>query len=186
MPIPSSPPHDPPAQDLRLDGRYFTYVFPCAWEDFCKIGYSHDPLSRIAALHRRWYEFFDLRAGMLVQADSQREARDLELALRRPLKAHRAPAPLTIAARAGGKTEWVRGAQAPLAAALQQLGDAGHRLWPLYDWLRAAMLARTDRLHDWGAAQLPPDAPPALLASPAQTALRDVLDGYRAMDIWWE
>ena len=46
--------------DIRIDGRVFTYVFPCAWEDYAKIGFSRDPLGRISALHRRWFEFFDL------------------------------------------------------------------------------------------------------------------------------
>jgi len=78
---------------IRIDGRVFAYVFPCAWEDYAKIGFSRDPLGRISALHRRWFEFFDLDAGTLVEAESERDARDLELQLRSPFKAHRAPAP---------------------------------------------------------------------------------------------
>ncbi len=73
--------------DIRTDGRVFAYVFPCAWEDYAKIGFSRDPLGRITALHRRWFEFFDLDAGLLVEAENEREARDLELRLRTPLKA---------------------------------------------------------------------------------------------------
>lgn len=87
--------------DIRIDGRVFTYVFPCAWEDYAKIGFSRDPLGRISALHRRWFEFFDLDAGALVEAEGERDARDLELQLRSPFKAHRAPAPMTIQHKAG-------------------------------------------------------------------------------------
>ena len=45
------------------------YVFPRAWEDHCKIGFSHDPLSRIQQLHPRWFEFFDLDAGAIIETD---------------------------------------------------------------------------------------------------------------------
>lgn len=171
------------AGPLYTDGRYFTYVFPCAWEDFCKIGFSRDPLGRIASLHPRWYEFFDLDGGGLVEAETQRDARDLELELRRPLKLHRAPAPLTIVERAGGKTEWVRGANALLDAAIHALAARGHRTWPLRAWLRAVMLERLDRLYDWSAAQLPQDDDPRALHAVAARALRDVLDGHLALDI---
>jgi len=177
-------PHDDISNEIRIDGRYFTYVFPCAWEDFCKIGFSRDPLSRIGTLHPRWFEFFDLQAGALVEADTQRDARDLELELRRPLRAHRAPAPLTIVERAGGKTEWVRGAHAPLVQALRDLAVGGHRVYPLRGWLQAAMLARVDRLYDWSAVQLPLGEHEFGVANtPGHGVLRDTLDSYAALDI---
>lgn len=171
------------AAGIRTDGRYFTYVFPCAWEDFCKIGFSRDPLGRIAALHPRWFEFFDLDAGGLVEAETQRDARDLELELRRPLVLHRAPAPLTIPVRAGGRTEWVRGAGVLLDVAVQQLAERGHRTWPLRPWLRAMMLERIDRLHDWAAVQLPEELSEGGADPRVMQVLRDALDGYVAMDI---
>jgi len=177
-------PGDDISDEIRIDGRYFTYVFPCAWEDFCKIGFSRDPLARIGTLHPRWFEFFDLQAGALVEAETQRDARDLELELRRPLRAHRAPAPLTIAVRAGGKTEWVRGANASLAQAVRQLAERGHRVYPLRGWLQAAMLARADRLYDWSAVQLPPGEEEFGAANAAgRSVLRDTLDSYAALDI---
>ena len=171
------------ADAIQTDGRWFAYVFPCAWEDFCKIGFSRDPLGRIASLHPRWFEFFDLDAGALVEGETQRDVRDLELELRRPLKLHRAPAPLTIAVRAGGRTEWVRGANVMLAAAVQELGERGHRTWPLRPWLRAVMLERIDRLHDWAAAQLPADTLQGAGNMQVLQALRNVLDAHVAMGI---
>ncbi len=126
--------------DIRIDGRVFAYVFPCAWEDYAKIGFSRDPLGRISALHRRWFEFFDLDAGALVEAESERDARDLELQLRSPFKAHRAPAPMTVQDKAGGHTEWVRGANQALSRAIIALGEQGYRCYPLKAWLRAARL----------------------------------------------
>ncbi len=182
------PPMMKPMQDqnnaIALDGRCFAYVFPCAWEDYGKIGFSRDPLARIGALHRRWFEFFDLDAGVLIETETQRDARDIELALRRPLKAHRAPAPLTVQDKAGGKTEWVRGANDLLQPAVQSLADGGHRIHPLRAWLAAAMLARADQLYDWSAMLLP-EAPVACdaLSVRAQVLLRDALDGHAALGI---
>lgn len=115
-------------ESVSIDGRCFTYIFPCVWEDFCKIGFSRDPLQRIASLHRRWFEFFDLHAGVLVEAESVRDARDLELQLRRPLAAHRAPVPLTIRAAAGGQSEWFRGVAQPLARQVAVLAEGGYRV----------------------------------------------------------
>ncbi len=174
----------PPESDaIRLDGRCYTYVLPCAWEDFCKIGFSHDPLGRIRTLHPRWFEFFDLEAGMLVEAESQRDARDLELALRRPLKAHRAPAPLTIPVRAGGKTEWVRGANAQVLSAVRQLGEQGYRIYPLKPWLHAALRAQLDRLYGWAEAQMPSGTDALALPRVAYSVLIDVIDSHLALDI---
>lgn len=167
------------------DGRWFTYVFPCAWEDYGKIGFSRDPLRRISELHRRWFEFFDLDAGAVVQAETQRDARDLELALRRPLRLHRAPSPLTVEVRAGGKTEWVRGANLALVEAVRALAEGGYPVYGLRAWLHAVMQQRVDRLYAWSSAQLPD--PQLLLHSAlharAAAGLRDHLDGYQAMGI---
>ncbi|HYG08202.1 MAG TPA: GIY-YIG nuclease family protein [Stenotrophomonas sp.] len=176
--------HEHEPGEIRTDGRCFTYVLPCAWEDFCKIGFSRNPLSRLRSLHPRWFEFFDLDTGTLVETETERDARDLELELRRPLKAHRAPAPLTIAANAGGKTEWVRGANAQLAAAARALATRGFRVYPLRPWARAATLQRVDLLYDWSSAQLPLGEHESTGSlTPAQQALRDTLDSHAALGI---
>ena len=107
-------------------GRCHVYVLPCTWEDHCKIGFSRDPLSRMQALHRRWFEFFDLDAAWLVETETVRDARDLELELRRPLAAHNAPAPLAVRPEAAGHTEWFRGVATPLADAVSGLRRRGH------------------------------------------------------------
>lgn len=169
--------------DIRIDGRVFAYVFPCAWEDYAKIGFSRDPLGRISALHRRWFEFFDLAAGALVEAETERDARDVELELRGPFKAHRAPAPLTVQDKAGGRTEWVRGANAALQEAVHALQARGYRSYPLQPWLQAAMCQRLDRLHDWAAVQLPEDESLRLPGSAGPSVLRDAIDACRALEI---
>lgn len=178
-------PSDPAFRRSASRGRCFVYVAPCAYEDLLKLGHSRDPLDRLQALHRRWYEFFDPGQAWLVELDHVREAAALELSLRRGLPGHAAPAPLTIRREAGGHGEWLRGAQAALAAERERLAGAGHLLHvPAHDWLRTALLARADRLHSWTAAMLDVDALDAPVdATPVTRAVRDALDAYAAFDI---
>lgn len=169
-----------------MGGYCFVYVFPCSWEDHCKIGFSSDPLSRIQALHRRWFEFFDLDGGVLVETETVRDARDLELELRGPLAAHNAPAPLTVRREAAGHTEWFRGASSQLQPAIRLLERRGHTVHaPLRTWLRPALLARSDRLYAWTLAQLSADESfGAAGPVPSQSSvLRDTLDAYAALGI---
>jgi hypothetical protein len=162
---------------------YYTYVFPCVVEDHCKVGFSRDPLARVQAFHPRWFEFFDLDRALLIEAETQRDARDLELELRRPLQAHKAPMPLTIRKQAGGHTEWLRGAYAVLAEQAQSLERRGHTLHTgAREWLARALRERADRLYGWAAAHYPDgfSNPPA---PGFEHLLIDVLDAYRALDI---
>jgi hypothetical protein len=162
----------------------YVYVFPCAWEDHCKVGFSGNPLSRLRQLHRRWFEFFDLERGCLVETETVRDARDVELALKRKLSAHNAPAPLTVRREAAGHTEWFRGASATLDELLAARARHGHALHPLRSWVREALLARSDQLYDWSLAQLAVDELDGLCdGSPGQTLVRDELDGYRSLGI---
>ena len=177
---------DPRAFDEHASGgRCFVYVLPCAWEDHCKIGFSRDPLSRMQALHRRWYEFFDVDHGVLVETETVRDARDLELELHRPLAEHNAPAPLTVRREAAGHTEWFRGVAAQLEQAVRGLQERGHIVHaPLRDWLRSALRARSDPLFAWTLSQLSPDELEGLAGpTPAQRMVRDTLDAYPALDI---
>lgn len=175
------------AGEVALDGRCFAYVFPCQWEDHCKIGFSRDPLDRIAALHPRWFEFFCVERGMLVEAESVRDARDLELRLRAGLRAHNAPAPSTVRVEAGGGSEWFRGAESELQSRLRALAADGYRTWPLRRWLHAALAARRERLHEWALAQLPEAGMEGLvdpdLARHARRRLRDTLDAFVALQL---
>lgn len=170
---------------VLLDGRCFAYVFPCRWEDHCKIGFSRDPLARIAALHRRWFEFFDLERGCLVEAESVRDARDLELGLRAGLREYSAPAPQAMQASAGGGSEWFRGVQSLLRGRVEALAEEGYRTWPLKAWLRAAMHLRRDGLHEWALAQWPADGMGGQGDDPAMARarrdLQDTLDAYVAL-----
>src|SRR6478735_6166509 len=110
-------PRDPATQHTHSRGPCHLYVFPCAYEDLLKLGFSRDPLARLQQLHPRWYEQFDLDRAFTLETESVPDARRLELRLRRELIAHNAPRPLTMREDAGGAREWYRGASALLETA---------------------------------------------------------------------
>jgi hypothetical protein len=165
---------------------WFAYYFPCYGEDLCKLGFSHDPLQRIRSLYRRWYEFFDLELGLLIETETERDARDIELLLRRPLRAHNAPMPLTIQSAAGGFTEWFRGSSEHVLAAAKTLAQSGYRLHaPASGWFKDALIQRVDLLFEWSSAQR------TLLNEESSQwqhlqPLFDELDGYIALSIPFE
>lgn len=125
----------------RMRGTTFLYVLPCADEDHAKLGIAGDPLTRLQAFSPRYFEFFDLDAGWLLEAETLKEARAWETALKRWLRPHAAPAPLLVPARAGGRTEWVRGALSLLAGWRDEQvaqGFVAHA--PLRGWVRQRLL----------------------------------------------
>jgi hypothetical protein len=162
----------------------FTYVFPCVWEDHCKVGFSKDPLKRLEAFHQRWFEVFDLERGFLIETDNERDARNLELQLRRPLVDLKAPKPTTVRNAAGGHTEWLRGAFSNLEAQSQVLERAGYSVHrPSQVWLAARLRSRMDRLYSWSAAQwsvaqMTRGGEPQILEG-----LKTTLDAYAALDL---
>jgi hypothetical protein len=167
--------------------RTYLYVLPCHGEDWLKLGFSRDPLARMQALHPRFFEFFDTERAFAIETETVREARALETRLGRALRAHAAPAPLTVVPAAGGSTEWYRGAYAELAAAADALQREGHPLHrPLLPWLRERLIAGADLLYAW-TALLPPEQLDARGAASRTTAAQrhvaDVLDAYRAADV---
>lgn len=148
-------PGEPTARGPSL-GVSFVYVAACCGEDLVKLGFARDPLARLHAFHPRYFEFFDLDTGFLIALDAVAEARRLELRLRRPLAAHRAPPPLTARPAAGGSSEWLRGAWPALAAAAAALAEEGftvHR--PLRGWLTSAFAQRADRVYAWAEQAVP-------------------------------
>lgn len=172
-------------------GNCYLYVFPCAYEDLLKLGISRDPLDRIQAFSRRYFEFFDLQRGWLLQTDHVREAQALETGLRRSLRELNAPAPMLVPERAAGNTEWYRGASSVLEDARQQWMAQGYTVHqPLESWLRARLESRRGDLYTWAERMLaamddePGDARPVGAEAPLpHRLLRDVLDGYTALGI---
>lgn len=156
-----------------------------AYEDLLKLGFSRDPLARWQALHSRWFEAFDLDRSLLVATETVRDARALELSLRRQLVVHNAPALLTARRAAGGHTEWYRGAHSFLRDAAQSLETRGYVVHdPARPWLRAALLARGDQLYSWTEAMLSPDELDGI-AGPTrmQQGVHDALDAFTALGI---
>lgn len=168
-------------------GRCFVYVLPCAYEDILKLGFSRDPLDRMQALHPRWFEFFDLDRALLIETETVRDARDMELGLQRVVAEHNAPAPLVIRREAAGHGEWYRGAQELLSRTAATLAAGGYILHArLRPWLRERLLERSDRLYGWTLGVLTPDDLERPASTLPQRAVRDRLDAFVALDIGLE
>ena len=184
-------PIDPAAQGTASRGRAYTYVLPCRDEAMLKLGFSRDPLQRMQALHERYFDYFDLEQGFLLETDAVRDARRLERELAASIAEHSAPAPLVVREEAAGLTEWYRGAYAALRErALALARDEGYTLHaPLQAWTAQALAARADKLFSWADRVLDalPYVPPGehLGAEAANLArnLRNAIDAYLAVGI---
>jgi len=181
----------PPSRHVSR-GRTFVYVLPCRHEDILKVGYSRDPLDRFRTLHRRFFEFFDLDRGLLIDTERLREARQVERLFITTFAEQRAPAPLVVREAAAGHTEWFRGIAPQAEALARRLGEEqGFTLHaPLAPWLRERLLERADLLFGWSARML--DAleyeyfnPPPVAGehSRGAAALRDALDTCAALGL---
>ena len=178
-----------PLPRIASRGRTYVYVLPCRDEDLLKVGYSRDPLERFRTLHRRFFEFFDLERGLLIDTERLRDARRIERLFIGRLESQRAPAPLVVRAAAAGYTEWFRGASPEaetLARALCE--DEGLTLHaPLRPWLRARLEGRCDALYGWSARMLEAleyehfNLPPHARSGSGAKALRDALDAFAAV-----
>jgi len=172
----------------RLRGRTFLYLLPCAYEDHTKLGIAADPMTRMRAFSSRYYEFFDLAQGWLVEADTEQEARGWETQWKRQLRIHAAPPPLGVPARAGGHTEWLRGASAALAdlrGTLQAQGFTVHAC--LHRWVGERLAQQHDYLASGEQAALARFGPPQLWPCASMQSglrpLRDALDAYVYMQL---
>ena len=174
----------------RGGGRSFVYVLPCRDADLVKIGYSRSPLQRFETLHARWFEYFDLDGGALVELERVGDARRMERDFLVRFAARRTIAPYVVPKAAAGHTEWHAGAQdAALAHARAVCAEGGLPLHaPLRGWLRAELGSRLDRLHDWSRAMLeaveyerfnPIDG----IAGRHARALRDALDACTELEL---
>lgn len=132
-------------------GRTYVYVLPCHGEDLLKVGFTRDPLQRFQTLHRRFFTFFDLEAGLLIETDQLRDARRLERLFIERWPEHNAPAPLVVPKSAAGHTEWFRGIKEEVAAFAERLSARyDHTLHaPLRAWIAARFLEQSDALYDW-------------------------------------
>ena len=168
------------------------YVLPCRERDMLKVGFSRDPLQRLHALHRRFFEFFDLDRALLIAVDSVREARSIERALIQRFAAARVPAPLVVRAVAGGRTEWFVGVAPEVETMARAVAhERGYTLHaPFSAWLRERFAQSRDVLYGWSARMLDAVAyeqcnvPASGLPDPRPAqALRTTLDMLAALDM---
>jgi hypothetical protein len=170
-------------------GRTFVYVLPCRDEDILKVGFSRDPLDRFRTLHRRFFEFFDLDRGLLIQTDRLRDARRIERLFITTFAEHRAPAPLVVREAAAGYTEWFRGVSLPVDALAREAcaGEEFALHAPLSAWLRKRFVERSALLYGWSTRMLEAleyqyfNVPPAARSGHGEKALRDALDACAAL-----
>lgn len=172
------------------EGACHLYVLPCAYEDLLKLGFSRQPLDRMQALHPRFFDFFDLDRALLVETETVRDARRLELELRHRLAEYNAPAPLTVRVQAAGLTEWYRGAYDQLAQEVAALAARGHTVHaPLRPWVEAQLRARMQTLYDWGTRVLesvegdPTHLDRLAMMQALRQQVMDVLDAHAALGI---
>lgn len=181
---------DVPLPRFTSRGRTCVYVLPCRDEDVLKVGYSRDPLQRMRSLHRRFFEFFDLDRGLLIEAERLLDARRIERLFIDQLAAQRAPPPLVVREAAAGYTEWFRGAAAQAESLAHALGAGeGLAVHALRPWLCARLDERSDSLYGWSTRMLealeyqhfnlPPEARDRALAK----TLRDTLDACAAVGL---
>lgn len=172
-------------------GRTFVYVLPCRDEDLLKVGFSRDPLDRMRTLHRRYFEFFDLDRGLLIDTDHLRDARGIERLFINTFADCRSPAPLVVPQSAAGRTEWFRGVS-PQAEVLarQVCAKQGFGLHaPLSSWLRERFGEWSELLFGWSTRMLEMieyeyfNAPPHERNGRVEKVLRDVLDAYIALEV---
>lgn len=172
-------------------GRAYVYVLPCRDQDLLKVGFSREPLERFRTLHARFFEFFDLDRGLLIETDYVRDARRVERLFITTFREQQAQAPLVVPRAAGGHTEWYRGIDAAvgtMAAALHN--ENGYPLHePLRPWLRQQLENRIDYLFQWSAEMFHLaeyeyfNAPPADRVRSTEKALRETFDAYAALGI---
>lgn len=87
-------------------GSWFVYLFALSDCSAFKVGFTCNPLQRIATFSRRYFERFDLSQSMLFHLQTCESARALERTLKLEFATHRYEAPAWIPAEAGGHTEW--------------------------------------------------------------------------------
>lgn len=171
-------------------GRSYVYMLPCRDQDLLKIGFSREPLVRFRTLHRRFFDYFDLDRGLLVEVDRVAQARGIEREILLRHAQERSPAPLVIADRAAGYSEWLRGVEPEVSARLREFAACeGYPLHALRVWLRQMFEGSSDRLYDWSLRMLEAaeyeafNVPEAFASGQARRALIYAMDACEAVGI---
>ena len=162
----------------------YLYILSLPDEDLAKVGMSVDPLARVRAFAPRYYDCFDLERSGLVGYDSVAEARRRETALHRRLRAWNATAPLTVPLRAGGHTEWFRGALSILDDEVEAERAAGHVVHrPAGEWWRQRLQQERALLYEWIEQYLHDMPAQELPGTALWKGIVDVLDAWPALGL---
>lgn len=171
-------------------GRSYVYMLPCRDQDLLKIGFSREPLVRMRTLHRRFFDYFDLDRGLLVEVERVAQARAIERDILLRHAEERSPAPLAIADSAAGYSEWLRGVEPQVSARLRELADReGCPIHALREWVRQMFEAQADRLYDWSLRMLDAveyeafNVPAELATGHAERALAYAMEACAAVGI---
>ncbi|NKJ22423.1 hypothetical protein [Dyella sp. SG609] len=129
-------------------GRSYVYMLPCRDQDLLKIGFSREPLLRLRTLHPRFFDYFDLERGLLLEVERVAQARAIERDILLRHAPERSPAPLAVPDQAAGYTEWLRGVEPQVTARLRDVAEReACPLHGLHDWVRQMFDAQSDRLY---------------------------------------
>ncbi|GAA0699985.1 hypothetical protein ISN75_11945 [Dyella marensis] len=129
-------------------GRSYVYMLPCRDQDLLKIGFSREPLLRLRTLHPRFFDYFDLERGLLLEVERVAQARAVERDILLRHAPERSPAPLAVPDQAAGYTEWLRGVEPQVTARLRDVAEReACPLHGLHDWVRQMFDAQSDRLY---------------------------------------
>ncbi|WP_158621177.1 GIY-YIG nuclease family protein [Dyella dinghuensis] len=169
--------------------RTYVYVLPNLGEDLIKVGLTQDPFERFRAFHPRFYAYFDLEQGLLIETRQLREARRVERLFIERWSEHRATAPTIVHETAGGHTEWFRGIETLVPEFAARIAERyGYTLHtPLKAWLGGRLFEHADTLYQWSSTVLD-DIQQKALYEPGvrdqrlESMLRNMLDMYAAMD----
>jgi T5orf172 domain len=182
---------DIPYPRFASRGRTYVYVLPCRDEDILKVGFSRDPLQRLRTLHARFYDFFDLDRGLLIETDRLSDARRIERLFITTFAEYRAPAPLVVPQAAAGHTEWYRGIYPSVTTLARNVcGEEGLIMHePLRLWLRERFGEWSELLFGWSTRMLEMieyerfNVPADEHTGRFEKALGNVLDAYVALGV---
>lgn len=171
-------------------GRSYVYMLPCRDQDLLKIGFSREPLERFRTLHRRFFDYFDLERGLLLEVEKVAQARAIERDILLRHAEERSPAPLVIADRAAGYSEWLRGVEPLVSARLHEFAArGGYPIHALRTWVRGMFEAQSDAFYDWSLKLLEAieyeafNVPAELATGQAMRALAYAMDACEAVGI---
>jgi T5orf172 domain len=174
------------------DSAWFVYLLALSDCSAFKVGFSCNPLQRIHAFNRRYYERFDLAQSLLLRLGTESDARAIELALKTELADCRTESPAWVPTAAGGHTEWFIAmhfgrAEERLRSFVDRIEQSGVLDAAGYFRSELARMSGSFEPWAWSQAQQVCDASASAytrhMAQELADSLRDWLDAYRYFDL---